>query len=201
MSLNLPRFAALALAACLMASATHAAEQSHTLLIEDISVHRLESGLEVNVAYQVPISLCKAFAFLTHYEGATDMPGVLESRVLSREGNKVQVKRLVEERILFFPLKIHSVVEYSEFPNHGLDFHQISGNLKRYVGSWRLIDDGLVVHFRYQSLIEPDTLIPNVVMRHFIEHSMRKRFERMSENAYRFGQTQTAESKCVTNHQ
>jgi Polyketide cyclase / dehydrase and lipid transport len=93
---------------------------------------------QVSASYELPIMVCEAFAFITDYEGAKSFPGVVDSKVLSRSGNKVRVARLLEERILFMSIEMRSELEYVEVPNKALLFEQLSGDTKYYKGSWRL---------------------------------------------------------------
>ena len=62
----------------------------------------IDGRIQIDASYAVPINVCNAFAFITAYEGAKNIPGILESKVISRLGNKVRVYRVIEEQILFF---------------------------------------------------------------------------------------------------
>lgn len=147
-------------------------------------VNVVDGRFHVNASYSIPMSLCSAFAFLIDYEGAKMIPGIVESRVISRAGNKARVHRVVEEQILFVPISIQSVIEYTESPNKQLIFEQISGDSKLYRGTWKLAPDKDRTLFRYEALIEPDSSIPNLVIEYFMKHSIRNRFELMAERAY-----------------
>ncbi|WP_415836154.1 SRPBCC family protein [Polynucleobacter antarcticus] len=172
-----------------MSSAVFAQDSKNPYVLE-VDVSRVDKRIQVEASYRVPMSMCAAYGFLTDYEAAKNIPGILESKVISRAGNKVQVERLIQERILFIPIEIRSVVEYSENLNQSLDFYQISGNTKYYKGTWRLTNQGNMILFKYQSVFEPNSLMPNLVIEYFIENSIYRRFERMAENAYLYGQSQ-----------
>ena len=143
----------------------------------------IDGRFHINASYVVPINICNAFTFLTDYEGAKNIPGIVESRVIARTGNKVQVRRVVEEQILFIPIEIQSVIEYTEISNRQLNFEQISGDTKYYKGTWKLIPEKDKTIFRYESLVEPNSMIPSVVIEYFMKHSIRSRFEVMAERA------------------
>ncbi len=100
------------------------------------TVSAIGERFQIHASYVVPINICSAYAFLTDYEGVKTIPGVVESKVIMRTGNRVKVHRVVEEQILFIPIEIQSVVEYTEAPNKHLAFEQISGDTKFYQGSW-----------------------------------------------------------------
>ncbi|QWD77749.1 SRPBCC family protein [Polynucleobacter sp. MWH-Svant-W18] len=147
------------------------------------TVNAIDGRFQIHASYLVPINLCNAFAFLSDYEDAKNIPGITESKVISRSGNRVRVQRVVEEQILFIPIEIQSVIEYTETPNRQLNFEQISGDTKYYKGTWKLFPDKGKTIFRYESLVEPNSMIPNVVIEYFMKHSIRSRFEVMAERA------------------
>ena len=148
-----------------------------------VAVSRAGDRFQVNASYEVPITICEAFAFITDYEGAKNLPGIVDSKVLSRSGNKVKVSRLLEERILFIPFEMRSELEYVEFPNKALLFEQISGDTKYYKGSWRLSPEQDFTIFKYDAQVEPNSLVPSAVIEFFIKNILRRQFESMAEVA------------------
>ena len=148
-----------------------------------VAVTRAGDRFQVNASYEVPISPCEAFAFITDYEGAKILPGIVESRVLSRSGNKVRVSRLLEERILFISFEVRSELEYLEIPNKVLFFEQVNGDTKYYKGSWRLFPEKNFTTFKYDAQVEPNSLVPSVVIEFFIKNGLRQQFEAMAEIA------------------
>ena len=89
-------------------------------------------------SFYLPLSVCQAYRYLTDYDAATQIPGVVASTSTRTDVNKVRVERLLQERILFFPIKMRMVLDVSELPQQGTDFVQISGEAKSYKGTWRL---------------------------------------------------------------
>ena len=148
-----------------------------------VAVTRAGDRFQVNASYEVPINVCEAFAFITDYEGAKNLPGIVDSKVLSRSGNKVKVARLLEEKILFIPFEMRSELEYVEFPNKALLFEQISGDTKYYKGSWRLFSEKDFTTFKYDAQVEPNSLVPSAVIEFFIKNIIRRQFESMAEMA------------------
>ena len=143
----------------------------------------IEGRIQIDASYTVPINICSAFTFITAYEGAKNIPGILESKVISRVGNKVRVYRVIEEQILFFPIELKSTIEYTEVPNRLVTFEQISGDTKLYRGSWRLTPDKDSTIFKYEALAEPHSLIPSSVTEYFMKNSLKERFELMAQKA------------------
>jgi hypothetical protein len=163
-------------------SITLAQESSNAYDLK-VAVTRAGDRFQVNASYEVPITLCEAFTFITDYEGAKNLPGIVDSKVLSRSGNKVKVARLLEERILFIPFEMRSELEFVEIPNRALLFEQFSGDTKYYKGSWRLFPEKDFTTFKYDAQIEPNSLVPSVVIEFFIKNILRRQFESMAEVA------------------
>ena len=159
------------------------AQESSNAYDLKVAVTRAGDRFQVSASYEVPITICEAFAFITDYEGAKNLPGIVDSKVLSRSGNKVKVARLLEERILFIPFEMRSELEYVEIPNKALLFEQLSGDTKYYKGSWRLLSEKDFTTFKYDAQIEPNSLVPSAVIEFFIKNILRRQFESMAEVA------------------
>jgi hypothetical protein len=157
------------------------AQESSTPYDVKLVVSRVGERFQVSGSYEVPITICEAFAFITDYEGAKSLPGIVDSKVVSRLGNKVKVARLLEERIFFIPFEMRSELEYLEFPNKALLFEQISGDTKYYKGSWRLFPSKDSTVFKYDAQVEPNSLVPSTVIEFFIKNIVRRQFESMAE--------------------
>ena len=93
---------------------------------------------------------------------------------------------MIEEQALFFPIEMRSVTEYTETPNRALTFEQISGDMKSYKGGWKLTSDKGKTSFKYDALMEPDSIIPSAVIEHFVKSSTRGRFELMAQRASQY---------------
>ena len=160
-----------------------------------VSVTPIDSRFRIQASYSVPINICNAYIFITDYEGSKNIPGILEAKVISRIGNRVRVYRVIEEQILFFSIDMKSTVEYTELSNRGLTFEQISGDTKFYKGSWNLIPDKDKTTFKYEALIEPDSIIPSSIIEYFAKSSIRSRFEIMAQKAASYKTAETLACK------
>mgnify|MGYP000594250976 FL=1 len=170
------------LALVLLLSRGYAQENANPHDVQ-VSTKAIDGRIQVNASYTVPINICSAFAFITAYEGAKNIPGILESKVISRSGNKVRVYRVIEEQILFFTVELKSTIEYTEVPNRLVTFEQISGDTKYYKGSWKLLPDKDSTIFRYEALVEPHSLIPSSIVESFMKNNLKERFELMAQKA------------------
>jgi hypothetical protein len=148
-----------------------------------VGVTRAGDRFQVTASYEVPITVCEAFSFITDYEGIKNLPGIVDSKVLYRSGSKVRVARVFEERILFIPFEMRSELEYVEVPNKALFFEQLSGDTKYYKGSWRLLPEKDFTIFKYDAQVEPSSLVPSAVIEFFIKNMVRRQFESMAEMA------------------
>ena len=154
-----------------------------------VSVTSSDGHFQVNASYVVPIDICSAFAFITDYESIKNIPGTVEAKIISRKENKVLVQKVVEEEILYFPIEMKSVVEYTETPNRMLSFEQISGDARSYKGRWTLSSDNGKTTVNYESIVEPDTSIPSIFVESFMKESIQANFEYIAKHAAQQGQT------------
>ena len=148
----------------------------------DINISRIGARFDVQVQFTAPVSPCQAYGFLTSYEEAKNIPGILSSKVLSRENNKVLVERVAKERILLIPVYLHSTLEFTEVSTAKLNFTQIKGDAKSYSGNWIVSPDKRGSRFTHHATFELDTSIPLFIVQYFLENSAAKRFEIMAEN-------------------
>lgn len=148
-----------------------------------VKIRQLGGLFQISASFQAPIDLCSAYSFLTDYEGAKNIPGIVASKVIARSGNKVNVEGIVEERVLLIPIEMHSVMEYTEMNNLGVNFKQISGDAKSYEGTWRLAGGSDFTIFKYDGAFEPQSSLPNFIIEYFIRNSVRDRFSAMAELA------------------
>jgi ribosome-associated toxin RatA of RatAB toxin-antitoxin module len=149
-----------------------------------VAVKRAGDAFQVSASFLMPATECQTYTMLTDYESAAKIPGIKKSVVISRDGNKVQVERDVKERILLFPINLHSIVEYEETPTNLLTFRQVSGDVDYYRGTWKIQPENNGVRVLYQSEFAIDTLVPAFVAQYFIKNNIRSRFEAMASNFY-----------------
>ena len=138
---------------------------------------------QIMADYKVGLSLCQSVIFIRDYEAAINFPGIKESKIISRSGNKVLVERTVEDHILLISIQMRSIVQYKETSDQVLNFEQISGDAKYYKGSWLLDPETDGTRFKFQATIELSSIVLRPLAEYFITSQMTKRFEAMAENA------------------
>ena len=145
-----------------------------------VNVTRHGEVFKTEASFRLPLNTCQAYRFITDYDAATQIPGVLSSQSMRIDKQRVRVERVLRERILFFPIDMRMVLEFTERPGKGTDFVQISGQAKSYQGSWRIDADGTGTLFVYQTQSVPDSAMPGAVVEYFIKNRLGKSFEAMA---------------------
>ena len=149
----------------------------------NVDVQRAGDAFLIHVSYIVPINICQAMAFLTNYEDAKNIPGIVHSKIISRDGIKVRVERHVQERIVLIPITMKSIIEYTEVSQSQLNFEQLVGDTRSYKGSWQMMSEGDGTKLRYESRVELLPFIPRIVIEYFIKNSINERFQVMAKRA------------------
>jgi hypothetical protein len=151
-------------------------------------------GLQVEVArdgslynfsarFDTSLSKCAAYHYLTDYEAAKNLPGVLESLSERQSANKVRVERIADEQVLFFHVRLHSVMEYTEKPFDSIAFIQLKGDSKVFQGNWVIEPNPQGSTLRFRGVWEPDTLIPLFIIDHFAKNGLFERFDAIAQLA------------------
>ena len=167
------RIALLLAIACSASTAAWAAPHSNGL---KVGVERARNVYALQASFNTPLTTCAAFNYLTDYEAATELPGIVSSTAVREAEHRVRVERTAKKRILFFPVHLHSILEFTEYPNQKLSFVQLSGDSKSFEGYW-LIEPSLQGStLRFEGKWEPNTLIPLFIIDHFAKHDLEKRF-------------------------
>jgi Polyketide cyclase / dehydrase and lipid transport len=146
-----------------------------------VDVTQQGNVFHTQASFYLPLSGCQSYRYLTDYDAATNIPGVVASTTTRLDARKARVERLLQERILFFPIKMRMVLEVTELPNQGTDFVQISGEAKSYKGAWRLEPEGGGTLFKYRTESEPDSFLPKAVIEYFIKNRLNSSFEAIAK--------------------
>ena len=134
-------------------------------------------------SFDTPLSGCAAYRYLTDYEAAKALPGVIESVAHRLSENQVRVERTAFEEILFFNVKLHSVMQYSERPFDGISFTQLSGDSRIFRGNWRISPNPHGSTLRFDGVWEPDSMVPDFVIDYFAKSELAEKFSAVAELA------------------
>lgn len=149
-----------------------------------LSVQREDGLYHITASFNTSLSPCAAYNFLTDYDAADQMPGVLESHSTRENANMVKVDRIGDEKILFFHVHLKSTLEFTEYPQHSVAFVQLAGDSKRFEGAWEIEDrpqGGST--FRFTSVWQPDTVIPLFIIDYFAKKKLSAKFTYMAQFA------------------
>ncbi|ADE12979.1 SRPBCC family protein [Sideroxydans lithotrophicus] len=136
-------------------------------------------------SFDTTLTRCAAYRYLTDYEAAKALPDVVESLALRESANKVRVERTADEHVLFFHVRLHSVMEYTEKPFDSVEFTQLSGDSKMFRGDWIIEPNRLGSTLKFHGTWQPDTLIPLFIIDHFAKNGLLDSFSDMAQLAER----------------
>ena len=148
-----------------------------------VDVRRVGDFYTFIASFDTPLTKCAAYNYLTDYEAAKSLPGVVESVAYRETANRVRVERTADEYVLFLHVRLHSVMEYMEDPYEGISFVQLSGDSKEFQGSWSIRPNPHGSTLRFQGLWEPDTLVPLFIIDHFAKNGLVDRFSAIAQMA------------------
>lgn len=148
----------------------------------DITVQTTRHGdsFEVEAVAEIEADVVDAWKVLTDYDRLAEfIPGMVESRVVSRDGSNVLVDQRGEASLLFFtfPMRVRLAIE--EYPNDRIVSNAISGNFKEMHGVYHLqaLDAGL--RLRYEGKFTPDFGVPPLVGTLVVRSTVERRFSAM----------------------
>jgi len=148
----------------------------------DISVHATRTGdsFEVDATAEIEASVADAWKVLTDYDRLSEfIPGMLESRVVSRDGSSVVVDQRGETSVLFFTYPIQVRLAIQEQPYERIESTAISGNFKDLRGVYVLQARAGRLSLRYEGKFTPDFGYPPWLGTLIVRSTVEKRFGAM----------------------
>lgn len=146
-----------------------------------VDVQQVGNVFNTTASFKLPLTPCQAWGYIVDYDAAVNIPGVVSSRTTRMGDGKVRVERALQETILFFPIRMHTVIDFMEIAGKGTDFYQVEGETKSHRGSWRLQEMGDGTEFRYQAVSEPDSSLPMPIIRYFLDKRLKSSFAAMAQ--------------------
>lgn len=150
-----------------------------------VEVNRVGNVYSLAAQFHSSLTKCAAYHYLTDYEAAKGLPGVVESNSVRQSSDTVMVDRVADEQVLFLRVRLRSKMEYKELPGDGISFTQLSGDSKRFDGSCHIDPHPQGSILRFQGVWEPDTVIPLFVIDHFAKNGLLDRFGAIAQLAER----------------
>jgi hypothetical protein len=148
----------------------------------EINVQTVRHGdsFEVQATADIEADVAEAWKVLTDYDHlAKYIPGMQESRVVSRDGPNVVIDQSGETSLLFFrfPMRVRLAIE--EFPYERIISNAIAGNFKQMNGVYYLQARNGGMHLRYEGKFTPDFNFPPLVGTLVVRNTVEKRFVAM----------------------
>ncbi|MBI3526886.1 MAG: SRPBCC family protein [Betaproteobacteria bacterium] len=148
----------------------------------DISVQTTRHGdsFEVEAVAEIEADVADAWKVLTDYDRLAEfVPGMRESRVVSRDGSNVVVDQRGEASLLFFtfPMRVRLAIE--EYPHDRIVSNAISGNFKELYGVYHLEARGARLRLRYEGKFTPDFGVPPLIGTLLVRSTVERRFSAM----------------------
>lgn len=153
-----------------------------TVQAAEISVHATRHGdsFEVDASAEINADVKDAWKVLTDYGRLAEfIPGMQESRVVSRDGSSVVVDQRGEASFLFltFPMRVRLAIE--ERPYERIVSTAIAGNLKELHGVYHLEPRGARLQLRYEGNFTPDFGFPPLLGTLIVRTTVERRFSAM----------------------
>lgn len=148
-----------------------------------VRVQRTGTVYALSASFDTHLSPCAAYRYLTDYEAAKKLPGVVASTAVRESEHEVKVDRTADEHVLFFHVRLHSIMRYTELAMDHISFTQISGDSRSFQGYWRIIPSALGSTLKFQGTWEPDSYLPYFVIDHFAENDLLDRFSAVAKLA------------------
>ena len=146
----------------------------------EIQVHvaRVGEALEVDASAEFPGTVPRTWQVLTAYERYADfIPDMQSSRVVARDGPRVEVEQKGQARLLFLGFPIDVRLSVTEYPQERVVSRATAGNFREMLGSYKLEEAKGRVRLHYTGRLMPDFPIPpligTLVFRHNIEATFR----------------------------
>ncbi len=148
----------------------------------EISVQTTRHGdsFEVEATAEIEADMADTWKVLTDYGRLAEfIPGMLESRVVSRDGSRVVVDQRGEASLLFLTFPMHVRLAIEERPYERIVSTAIAGNFRELHGVYYLQARGAKLQLRYEGKFTPDFGFPPLLGTLIVRTTAERRFRAM----------------------
>ena len=148
----------------------------------EIHVNTTRHGdtFEIQATAVIQADVAEAWKVLTDYERLSEfIPGLQESKVVSRNGSNVVLDQSGEAHLLFFKFPMRVRLAITEFPHSRVVSRAIAGNFREMQGIYRLEAQGKGMQLRYEGSFTPDFDFPPFFGTLLVRSTLEKRFAAM----------------------
>jgi hypothetical protein len=158
----------------------------------DIKVNIEGELISTDVTFLIDAKPREVWGVLTDFDHmASFVSNLTSSKVLARGANLITVEQKGKASAGLLSFAFDSVREIQLTPFEGIRSRLISGNMKRFEGVTRFSEEAGKTRIRYHSDAIPNTWVPPVLGRGFIEQQTREQFAEMRQEVARRKQTVT----------
>jgi carbon monoxide dehydrogenase subunit G len=127
-----------------------------------------------------------AFEVLTDYDDmAAFLPGMLASKMVSRDGNTVVVEQSADEGIFLFRQRVDVRLAIVENPPHRLSVRALAGSFKEMDASYLLTRKGDQTVIEYRGRFLPDFRLPPMLGTYAVQQSLERHLGALAEEIER----------------
>ena len=128
----------------------------------------------------------QTFKVLTDYERMKDfLPGMLTSKVIVRDGNRVVVEQSADEGVLLFRQRVDARLAIDEAPPYRLTIRALSGSFKELTSHYVLTRRRDRTLIEYRSRFLPDFHMPAMIGIHAVQRSLERHLAALAEEVNR----------------
>lgn len=153
----------------------------------EVQVERQDDLFAVRASFSVRADPVSVWRVLTDYEKMPAfVPDLLSTRIVQREGNRLQLQQVGRTRWLFFRREIGLTVNVLETPMAAIAVNLVAGDLRHYECLWEfdLAEQG-GTRIRYSGKLAPQFSVPewigNAMLRADIERMLGAVQRRLNE--------------------
>ena len=147
----------------------------------DVKVEKRDDTFFIDSTFEVPVTQRTAWRVLVDFDNMTNiLHNLTSSRIVSRNGNTLQVKQEGIARFGVFSYTFTSEREIRLEPRKRILVRQISGNTKHYASEMEIIPGDNGTRFRYHAEMALDSTLGKLFGRPFIEHEIAEQFTAMA---------------------
>lgn len=145
-----------------------------------VTVHKNGDAIVVDVSFSVAASQQEAWGVLTDFDHMSEFISNLQSsKVISRNGNKLQVEQVGKAARGLFSFSFESVREIELTPHSTIRSRLLSGSLKKMDGATHLSSEGDATRVEFHGESIASLWVPPVVGAKFIGSEVREQFREM----------------------
>lgn len=148
---------------------------------DDIQVHRQGEAWIVEAQFVVPVPPSVAWEVLTDFDNMTAiLTNLSSSRVLSRQGQVLQVEQKGRARFGIFSFAFESLREITLTPRRRIQARGLAGNTRQFESDMVLTPQAGGTRFSYRVEMIPDFWLPSVLGASLLQHELAEQFNAMA---------------------